>query len=384
MLSLVALAAGLLAIPAGAQAKVIKVHPGDSIQAAVDQAHPGDTVKVAPGTYTEESQPCPSEPGNSCAVVVTKDDIGIVGQSREHGARGHHGNRVVLQAGEDQDLGIAIGKTSDPACLEDPSLRVHGSLIRGITVQGFEDDGVLLYCVKHWRVTQVAAKDNQEYGIFPSHSFGGRVDHSLASGANDTGIYVGQSRNSRMDHNVSTDNVSGYEIENSTGVRADHNLAFSNTGGILSFTLPFLDVKANSDNVIAHNVVVRNNRPNTCLEPGDDVCQVPPGTGVLLVAADTNLIRHNLVKGNGSFGIAVTNICVAQGLSQAECDALDIEPNPDGNRVVANKATGNGQNPDPSVPAVFTKDLVWDTTGTGNCWSNNVFDTSFPATLPSC
>src|SRR3954447_16255651 len=101
-------AAGLLALPAGAQAKVIKVHPGDSIQAAVDQAHPGDTVKVAPGTYTEASQPCPSEPANSCAVVVRKDGISIVRQSRNHGTRGNHGNRVVLQAGEDQDLGIAI------------------------------------------------------------------------------------------------------------------------------------------------------------------------------------------------------------------------------------------------------------------------------------
>jgi parallel beta-helix repeat protein len=384
-LPLVALAAaGLLAIPAAAQAKVIKVHPGDSIQAAVDQAHPGDTVKIAPGTYTEASQPCPSEPGNSCAVVVTKDGVSIVGQAGKHGKHGHHAKRVVLQAGEDQDLGIAVGKTNDPACLTDPSLRVHGSLVRGLTVKGFEDDGVLLYCVKHWRISQVAAKDNQEYGIFPSHSFDGRVDHSLASGANDTGIYVGQSRNARVDHNVSTDNVSGYEIENSIGIRARRNLAHGNTGGILSFDLPFLDTKVNRDNVIAHNVVVRNNRPNTCLEPGDDVCQVPSGTGVLLVAADENLLRHNLVQGNGSFGIAVSNICVAMQLSPADCAALDIQRDSDNNRVVGNKVTGNGQDPDPGLPAPFARDLAWDTTGTGNCWSNNVFDTSFPATLPGC
>jgi hypothetical protein len=46
--------------------------------------------------------------------------------------------------------------------------------------------------------------------------------------------------------------------------------------------------------------------------------------------------------------------------------------------------TGIGQSPDPSLPSAFAKDLVWDTTGTGNCWSKNVFDTSFPASLPSC
>jgi hypothetical protein len=91
-----------------------------------------------------------------------------------------------------------------------------------------------------------------------------------------------------------------------------------------------------------------------------------------------------LVKRNDSFGIAVANICLALALSPAECAALDIQPDPDNNRVVVNKVTGNGQHPDPSLPAVFAKDLAWDTTGTGNCWSNNVFDTSFPATLPGC
>jgi parallel beta-helix repeat protein len=381
---------------APAQSKVIKVRPGDSIQAAVDQADPGDKVKIAPGTYTEASQPCPAEPGSSCAVVVREDDISIVGQSGKHGkhgkhgnhghhgGHGHHGEGVVLKAADGQEQGISVAQTGDAACLDDSSLRVHGSLIKGLTVRGFEGDGVFLYCVKGWRVTHVVTKDNREYGIFPSHSFDGRVDHSFASGANDTGIYIGQSRNSRIDHNVATDNVSGYEIENSIGIRARHNLAHGNTGGILSFDLPFLDTKVNRDNVIAHNVVVGNNRPNTCLDPGDAVCQVPSGTGVLLVAADQNRLRHNLVRGNDSFGIAIANICVAQQLSGAECAALDIQRDSDHDRVVANKVTGNGQHPDPSLPGVFAKDLAWDTTGTGNCWSNNVFDTSFPATLPSC
>jgi parallel beta-helix repeat protein len=378
---------------APAQSKVIKVRPGDSIQAAVDQADPGDKVKIAPGTYTEASQPCPVEPGSSCAAVVREDDISIVGQSGKHGkhgkhghhgGHGHHGEGVVLKAADGQEQGISVAQSGDAACLDDSSLRVHGSLIKGLTVRGFEGDGVFLYCVKGWRVTHLVTKDNREYGIFPSHSFDGRVDHSFASGANDTGIYIGQSRNSRIDHNIATDNVSGYEIENSIGIRARHNLAHGNTGGILSFDLPFLDTKVNRDNVIAHNVVVENNRPNTCLDPGDAVCQVPSGTGVLLVAADENRLRHNLVRGNDSFGIAIANICVAQQLSGAECAALDIQPDSDHNRVLANRVTANGQHPDPGLPAAFAQDLVWDTTGTGNCWSNNVFDSSFPATLPSC
>jgi hypothetical protein len=29
-------------------------------------------------------------------------------------------------------------------------------------------------------------------------------------------------------------------------------------------------------------------------------------------------------------------------------------------------------------------DLAWDGTGSDNCWSRNVFDTSFPPSLPEC
>jgi parallel beta-helix repeat protein len=372
----VALAA-VLVLTTAASAKTIQVKPGDSIQAAVDLANSGDTVMVKPGTYTEAGQPCPTEPGNTCAVVVTDDNIRLFATSSPQ-------KPVILQNAGGQELGISVGKTDDPSCLSNPSLRVDGSLIRGFTVKGFGDDGVFLYCVDNWRVMMVNAVDNVEYGIFPSHSAHGQVDHSFASGSNDTGIYIGQSEDIKIDHNKATGNVSGFEIENATDIWLTQNEATGNTGGILSFTLPFLDITENTNNTIDHNNVHDNNKPNTCVDPGDAVCGVPQGTGVLVMAADTNDVTHNVVKGNDSFGIAVANICVAQGLPPAVCSILDINPDPDGNEIKFNKVTGNAGSPDPALPPVFAVDLAWDLTGTGNCWSKNKFGTSFPPSLPQC
>lgn len=364
----------LLVVPLPSSARSLRVRPGDSIQAAVDTAGPGDTILIAPGTYREAGRPCPAEPGETCAVVVEQDGLRLIGEAAP-------GRPVVLENAGGQAQGISIARSGDPACLTDPALRIRGVTVSGLTVVGFDGDGIFLFCADDWRVTRSAAHDDAEYGIFPSHCGPGRVDHSIATGANDTGIYIGQSHDVRVDHNLARGNVSGFEIENCTGVRLDHNEATGNTGGILSFTLPFLDVKQNVGNTIEHNVVRDNNKPNTCLDPEDAVCGVPVGTGILVLAADRNLVRANTVTGNGSYGIAVADFCVAQNIPPEDCALLDIQPSADGNRIVANGVTGNGSAPDPRLAPVFAVDLAWDTTGSGSCWARNVYGTEFPPEL---
>ena len=151
----------------------------------------------------------------------------------------------------------------------------------------------------------------------------------------------------------------------------------------LSFTLPFLAVTSNSGNRIDHNHVAGNNKANTCT-PGDDVCNIPAGSGIAVVAADTNRVDHNRVHGNNSVGIIVANLCNAFHLSPALCAALGIDPNPDANHIVSNKVTGNGAAPDPGIAPLPGAELLWDGTGSGNCWANSTAVSTSPAQLPGC
>src|SRR6266567_2497372 len=136
----------VVSIPTSASASpasAIIVHPGQSIQAAVDQAAAGDTIMVDPGVYTESGRPCPTNPAVTCAVVIAKDGIKLIGRSSTD-------HPVVIENAGGQDQGIAIAKTGDSSCLSDPTERVAGALVSGFTVNDFEGEGVFLFCVDGW------------------------------------------------------------------------------------------------------------------------------------------------------------------------------------------------------------------------------------------
>jgi parallel beta-helix repeat protein len=344
---------------------VLQVRQGDptaqlqTIQAAVDAARPGDEIEIFSGTYTE-------------AVSVSKSDLTLEAAP---------GAKVVIQNPGGAMNGVTVaGKNGHP---------LAGFTLEDVTVRGFAGNGVFLSGVTGFILDNITAQGNGAYGLFPVLSVNGRISHCTATGSNDTGIYVGESRNVVIQSNVAHGNTNGIEIENSVGVRAVHNDVSKNTVGILVDLLPGFprSHEVSRNNVIKNNTVTANNLPNSA--PPDDIASVEPaGIGIALVGGDHTQVLNNDVTGNAYAGIAVLSGNDVLALAQAAAIAIPpyprgIDPNPDHTLVENNGVTGNGFFSG-VLPAGFPQpaDLIWTGTGTGNDWDRNTFNTSTPAQLP--
>lgn len=337
------------------------VHPGGSIQAAVDRADPGALIFVAPGLYAEP-------------ILIAKSDITLVGLGSEVDAAEEA--KVIIANPGGEENGIKVTEAG------------AGVHLVNLTVRDFEENGVLLYGVNGFTLEKIVAEDNGEYGLFPVGSSNGVIDRCVASGHSDTGIYVGQSEDVVIRNSTAFGNVNGFEIENSSNIEAADNNAFGNTAGFLVVLLPGLPVSASSNILLARNQARDNNLPN--FADGGFEQFVPPGSGVLIVGTDATTVQDNIVTNNSFVGVGLANTGVLAELAGVPLG--DLEPFPDGARILHNEVTGNGgAQPIPFIPPGV--DLLWDGTGADNCWSGNTFETSLnldllggmpSPTLPAC
>jgi len=331
----------------------ITVHNGSSIQAAVDAAQPGTVIKIEAGIYQE-------------AVTVNKNNITLVGLN------GMKQEGVTIQNPGEEENGITVTANGD------------GFVLKNVTVKGFEENGVFLEGVDGFLLSHVTTISNGEYGLFPVHSTNGVIEECTATGHTDTGIYVGQSTNVAVNKNEAFANVNGIEIENCSNIIADKNHSYDNVCGMLVILLPGLQVKASSNILLSKNQVENNNHKNFAEEEGGFESVVPSGCGILIVGTDKTIAEDNKVTGNHFTGIAVVSTVILGSLAGLPPEAFaDIEPNPDGTRIISNTVTNNGSVPPPGLPLPAV-DLLWDGSGSDNCWSKNIYGTSYPAALPSC
>ena len=212
----------------------------------------------------------------------------------------------------------------------------------------------------------------------------GVVEYCSATGPSDTGIYIGQSDNVAVQYNEAHGNVNGLEIENCTGVAVLKNHSYDNVSGILVVLLPGLTVKTSSNILVTDNNFEKNNHVNFADPAGGFEAFVPSGCGILLVGVDNATIKNNKISNNNFTGIATVSTVILGALAGLPPEAFaDIEPNPDGTKIINNLLVNNGTVPPAGLPLPGV-DLLWDGNGTNNCWKNNNFSTSYPSPLPVC
>jgi parallel beta-helix repeat protein len=334
-------------------AEVVVVSSGSSIQAAVNAAAPNTTIRIQPGTYNE-------------AIVVDKSGIQLIGEE------GPNGQIVIIQNPGDEEDGIRVLDAGD------------GFVLKNVTVQNFEENGVFLVRVNGFTLSQVTTINNGEYGLFPVRCSNGTIEHCSATGHTDTGIYVGQSTDVTLEFNTVFANVNGLEIENCSDIVVRKNHCYDNVCGILSVLLPGLTVKTSSGILIEQNQVNNNNHINFAEPGGGFEAFVPSGSGILIVGTDNTIVKNNKVRDNSFTGIATVSTLILGAIAGIPPAAFaDIEPNPDGDKITGNDLLHNGTQPPVGLP-LPGNDLLWDGSGTNNCWSQNSFTISIPSALPVC
>jgi parallel beta-helix repeat protein len=148
---------------------------------------------------------------------------------------------------------------------------------------------------------------NGPYGIYPVECKNLLLEDSVAKGAADAGIYVGQSENVVIRRNRAELNVDGYEIENSENVDAYDNIATHNTGGIGVFNLPNLPRQGGKHVRVFHNQMVENNTPNFAPKSLGPIHYLPTGTGMYVMAIRDVEVFNNKIQNNNTVNIYIIN-----------------------------------------------------------------------------
>jgi parallel beta-helix repeat protein len=153
---------------------------------------------------------------------------------------------------------------------------------------------------------------NGTYAIYPVQCTNVVIDECIASHSKDAGIYVGQSENIIVKNSLAFGNVAGIEIENSDNAEVFGNTVRDNSGGILVFNLPGLPKADGKGTKIYDNDIIHNNHENFATPLGDGpngntVTMIPPGSGVVLLAAKEVELFNNRIHNNKTTGVAIAS-----------------------------------------------------------------------------
>ena len=308
----------------------------ESFQLQLIEAEPGTIIDVPAGTHSFTRSLSLNVPG----VTI----------------RGAGMNQSVLSFANQMQGAEGLLVTANDFVIED--LAIEDTIGDALKIN--ESTNVTIRRVRtEW--TNGPDPENGAYGIYPVQSRNILIDGSVAIGAADAGIYVGQSsqiivRNSRAEYNVA-----GIEIENSTYADVYENVATNNTGGILVFDLPNLEVQGGQSTRVFNNEIYRNNTENFAPE-GAIVGNVPPGTGLLILANDNIEVFDNQFWDNGNVNLMIYSYT----LGGRTIEDPNYDPFPEQIYIHDNEFRGGGTAPRHrllmawhEIAQVNTPNVVW-------------------------
>jgi parallel beta-helix repeat protein len=191
-------------------------------------------------------------------------------------------------------------------------------VLEHFTVEDSKGDLIKTQAVKGLIFRDITARwtgkpkaSNGAYALYPVQCQNVRIERCTAIGASDAGIYVGQSDSVWVTQCLAKNNVAGIEIENTTNAWVWKNQALYNTGGILIFDLPDLLKKRGGHVKVYDNLIARNNFKNFAPK-GNIVGEVPPGTGVMILATNDVEVYQNKIWENKTASTAIMSYYITE------------------------------------------------------------------------
>lgn len=358
------LASTLVVVPAAATGAACGSDPTHACDGVVDTC-----IRIAPGASAQEIQEAfiTVQPGSTIGFSA-----GLYSLDRDLSL--DVDNVRLLGTGEDDAGGTRLS-FADSTGAQGILITGDDSVVERLAVEDAPGDalkweGVDGVTVRHVRVewTSGPRAENGAYGIYPVQCQNILIEDSKAIAASDAGIYVGQSDNIVVRRNTASRNVAGIEIENSTRADVYDNVSTGNTGGVLVFNLPGLQVKNGRTTRIFDNEIVDNNEPNFA-PPGNIVGKVPTGTGFASIAAHEVEVFGNTIANHKSVNVAVVSYLIT------EIPITDAEYDPYSDTIYIHDNVMSGTSDDPTgelgfllvqgmvelmPPPIVVPDVVWD------------------------
>ncbi len=313
----------------------------DELRLALETAEPGDVITIPEGVHTFTR-----------GLTLNTDGVTIQGAGMDKSVLSFAGQI----AGAEGLLVNASDFTIQDLAIEDTP---------GDALKINEGSNIVIRRVRtEW--TRGPHTENGAYGIYPVQTENTLIDSSIAIGASDAGIYVGQSKNVIVKNSLAEYNVAGIEIENTVAADVFDNTATNNTGGILVFNMPDLPQEGHSTRVFRNKV--ENNNTDNFAPPGGAVAGVPSGSGIVINSNDKVEIFENDVANNNTANVLISSFFSASYSDRETAPTFD--PYPETIYIYDNRFEGGGSAPDREEleqlrVALFGEDgslpdVVWD------------------------